>query len=124
MGYPQDPLEKDRVQIDEDLPMKCAKIGWGPFDQTIVSLHDEGTVFIWDARTGQELHVLKAHNGPLTGLQWSEDRTMMITCAKDQTMKMWQTHTKKPWVEMKLMKADRPLNDAALSPTYSHKDPA
>ena len=33
---------------------------------------------------------MQCHRGTITDLQFSEDRMMMMTCSRDQTIKLWQ----------------------------------
>ena len=33
---------------------KLCKVRWGPCDETLVSIHDEGTFCVWDAATGDK----------------------------------------------------------------------
>ena len=35
--------------------MKATKCAWGPFDETLITIHEEGTVFIWNSMTGEEV---------------------------------------------------------------------
>jgi len=107
--------------ISEDLPMKATKVKWGPFDETLVSIFEEGTLIIWDASNGRKLNVIDAHKGPVTSLNFTEDRLLMITSSKDQTAKLWAMDNHEL---IKTYETDRPLNDAAISPLYkAGKDP-
>jgi len=112
---------KRLLSIDECLPMKATKVKWGPFDETLVSIFEEGTVIIWDSTTGKQLKLIQAHQGPVTGFNFSEDRMLMITSSKDQTAKLWAMDQ---YECVKTFNTDRPLNDAAISPLYTaEKDP-
>merc|ERR1712151_870727 len=65
--------------------------------------------------------LIQAHNAPITGLNFSDDRMLMITCSKDQTAKLWAMDE---YECVKTYKTDRPLNDAMISPLYNaEKDP-
>ncbi|CAE8606597.1 unnamed protein product [Polarella glacialis] len=114
--------QKRLLSIDEALPMKATKVKWGPFDETLVSIFEEGTVIIWSAKNGKQIALIQAHSGPVTGLNFSEDRMLMITSSKDMSAKLWTMDDKYECI--KEYKTDRPLNDAAISPLYSsEKDP-
>eukprot|EP00449_Zooxanthella_nutricula_P029865 CAMPEP_0198489656 /NCGR_PEP_ID=MMETSP1462-20131121/1636_1 /TAXON_ID=1333877 /ORGANISM="Brandtodinium nutriculum, Strain RCC3387" /LENGTH=348 /DNA_ID=CAMNT_0044218167 /DNA_START=70 /DNA_END=1113 /DNA_ORIENTATION=- len=113
---------KRLLSIDEALPMKATKVKWGPFDESLVSIFEEGTVIVWDSSKGTQLKMLNAHKGPVTGLNFTEDRMLMITSSKDQTCKLWTMDDEYECV--KVYETDRPLNDAAISPLYNaEKDP-
>mmetsp|Transcript_25673 Transcript_25673/g.65487 ORF Transcript_25673/g.65487 Transcript_25673/m.65487 type:complete len:338 (-) Transcript_25673:148-1161(-) len=113
---------KRLLSIDNDLPMKATKVKWGPFDETLVSIFEEGYIIIWDAAKGAKIHQIDAHKGPVTGISFTEDRMLMLSCSKDQSAKLWTMDEEYELV--KAFETDRPLNDAAISPLYNaEKDP-
>mmetsp|Transcript_111230 Transcript_111230/g.300016 ORF Transcript_111230/g.300016 Transcript_111230/m.300016 type:complete len:338 (-) Transcript_111230:212-1225(-) len=113
---------KRLLSIDNDLPMKATKVKWGPFDETLVSIFEEGYIIIWDAVKGAKIHQIDAHKGPVTGISFTEDRMLMLSCSKDQSAKLWTMDEEYELV--KAFETDRPLNDAAISPLYNaEKDP-
>jgi len=119
----KEPSMKRLLSIDEALPMKATKVKWGPYDETLISIFEEGTVIMWDSTTGRQNHLIAAHSGEVTSLNFSEDRMLMITSSKDMTAKLWALDKNEP-EQIKCYKADRPLNDAAISPLYdAEKDP-
>jgi len=104
------------LTIDEALPMKALKVKWGPFDETLVSCHDEGTVCIWDATDGDLIReVVDQHTGLVTNIQFTEDKMLMLTACKDMTAKLWDCQK---WEVFKCYTTNRPLNDAMISPLY------
>jgi len=117
------PQMKRLLSIDEALPMKATKVKWGPFDESLVSIFEEGTVIIWDSTTGKQMHLISAHTAPVTSMNFSEDRMLMITSSKDMHAKLWALDNGEPEL-VKTYKTDRALNDAAISPLYcSETDP-
>jgi len=111
---------KRLLSIDEDLPMKATKVKWGAYDETLVSIFEEGTVIIWDSTSGKQLHLVSAHHAPVTSMNFTEDRMLMITSSKDQHAKLWAMDEGEPEL-IKTYKTDRPLNDAAISPLYDNE---
>mmetsp|Transcript_53897 Transcript_53897/g.149892 ORF Transcript_53897/g.149892 Transcript_53897/m.149892 type:complete len:342 (-) Transcript_53897:172-1197(-) len=101
--------------IDDQLPMKATKVKWGAYDETLVSIFEEGTVIVWNARDGKQLKLIQAHSSAVTSLNFSKDRMLMITCSKDQNAKLWAMDE---YECVKTYKTDRPLNDAAICPIY------
>merc|ERR1712083_1192633 len=89
MVWQTSPSMKRLLSIEEALPMKATKVKWGPFDETLVSIFEEGMVIIWDAKNGKQLKLIQAHNSPVTSMNFTEDRMLMITSSKDQTAKLW-----------------------------------
>merc|ERR1719221_603564 len=47
------------LSIDDQLPMKATKVKWGPYDETLVSIFEEGTVAVWDANNGKQLKLFQ-----------------------------------------------------------------
>jgi len=104
------------LTIESALPMKATKVKWGPFDKTLVSIFEEGTVIVWDSYDGHQVHLIQAHNSPVTSLNFSEDRMLMVTSSKDNFAKLWAMDE---YELIKSYKTDRPLNDVAISPCYN-----
>lgn len=111
--------QKRLLSIDEALPMKATKVKWGPFDETLVSIFEEGTVVIWDSKNGAQLKLIQAHDSAVTSMNFSEDRMLMITSSKDNTAKLWAMDKYELVCEYK---TDRALNDAAISPLFNSKE--
>jgi len=103
------------LSIDSQLPMRASKVKWGPYDETLISIFEEGTVIFWDATTGKQLSLLAAHTSPCTSVNFDRDRCMMLTCSKDHTAKLWAIDEDEPEL-VKTYKTDRPLNDCAIYP--------
>ena len=103
------------MKISDALPMKAMAVKWGPFDDTVVSVHEEGTLFVWNSITGEKISEIQAHSRAITKLQFSVDRKLCITASADMSAKLWETAT---WTMVREYISDRPLNDAAISPIY------
>jgi len=113
-----EPNLQRKLTIADDLPMKATKVKWGAYDDSLISIFEEGTVIGWSATTGRQLWLVSAHNSPVTSMNFSEDRMLMITSSKDNTAKLWAIDEGEPEL-VKTYKSDRPINDAAISPLYS-----
>lgn len=112
------PLKK-MLTIAADLPMAASKVKWGPYDESLVSIFEEGTIIIWDSKDGRQLHKIDAHRGPVTSINFTEDRMLMISCGKDQTAKLWAMDE---YECIQTYETDRPLNDAVISPLYKAEE--
>jgi translation initiation factor 3 subunit I len=121
---PMNPVCEKTLSITDEIPTKVTKVKWGPFDETLISIHQEGTAYVWNCKDASPCHMLQAHNAPCTSLQFNEERTLMVTTSRDCTVKLWET---KGYECIKKMESNRPFNDAAISPLYketgSNKDP-
>jgi translation initiation factor 3 subunit I len=114
MVWQFEPLKK-LLSIDKELPMAATKVKWGPYDETLVSIFEEGTICVWDATKGDLLHTIEAHRGPCTNINFTEDRMLMISCGKDGNAKLWAMDD---YENIQTYETDRPLNDVVISPLY------
>jgi len=55
----------------------------------IVSTDSHGTIRIWDASTGKQLHMLKGHTGNVINAQFTPDGTRVISSGSDTTIRIW-----------------------------------
>lgn len=108
------------LTIDDKLKMKATKVKWGAFDETLISIDEEGLVSVWCSKTGESIHVIEAHKMACTSLNFNENRTLMVTTSKDHTCKMWAMDD---YTLVKTFKSDRPLNDAAITPVMDTDEP-
>jgi translation initiation factor 3 subunit I len=107
---------KRLLTIENDLPMKATKVKWGPFDKTLVSIFEEGTIYIFDAVDGSLIDKITHSFSPVTSVNFSEDRMLMVTSSKDMTAKLWAMDN---YECVKTYKSDRPLNDVVISPMFN-----
>eukprot|EP00922_Rhytidocystis_sp_ex-Travisia-forbesii_P054613 GHVS01080927.1.p1 GENE.GHVS01080927.1~~GHVS01080927.1.p1 ORF type:complete len:340 (-),score=30.84 GHVS01080927.1:94-1113(-) len=116
--------EYRRKWVQRDYESPVTQVHWGPFDETIISCHEDGNMHVWCAETGELL--LEGdrgvsglgHKGSCTCCSFNEDRTLMLTCSKNGNAKLWDTAE---WKERKNYVTDRPLNACAISPLYKAK---
>lgn len=94
---------------------KATVAGWSYLDRYIISGHEDGSVVQWDAKTGELLMSMEAHEYDTTinDLQFSPDRTYFITAGKDKTAKILSA---RDLSILKTFVADTPLNTAAITP--------
>jgi WD40 repeat protein len=50
---------------------------------------DDPTVRLWDADTGQQVHVLKGHEATVRALAWSPDNKTLASAGHDSTLRLW-----------------------------------
>lgn len=110
------PHVERKLCIEEELPMKATMVKWGPFDETMISIHEEGTFCVWDIQNGNLIKLVEAHQQPIKSLQFNANRTLMLTASRDRTVKMWETQQ---YSKLKVYTSNRPFNDAVISPLYS-----
>jgi WD40 repeat protein len=44
---------------------------------------------LWDANTGQEVHVLRGHTGPVTKVAFTPDGAYIVSASDDLTLRVW-----------------------------------
>lgn len=81
--------------IDDTKASKITVAGFGPMAREIIACHEDGSMTRWDVETGEnygdtakEDDFLDGHEGQITDLQWSPDRTYFITSSKDKSAKV------------------------------------
>lgn len=102
------------------IPIPASKITsmlWANLDTTVITGHENGTVSIFDLRTGKELNSVKDHTSVINDMQLSKDGTMFVTASKDHTAKLFDAES---LCCLKTYKTERPVNSAAISPSHEH----
>jgi WD40 repeat protein len=71
------------------------KVAFSPTGECFASSSLDGIVKIWDARTGQLVHTLKAHNDRVFGLVFSPDgkRLASVGAENDRQIHIWDVRT-------------------------------
>jgi WD40 repeat protein/tRNA A-37 threonylcarbamoyl transferase component Bud32 len=69
----------------------------------IVSGSRDGTVKVWDARSGKDLLTLKRNKGWVNSVAFSSDGTRIVSGSRFGTIKMWDAHTGKELLALKGM---------------------
>jgi len=54
---------------------------------------DEGTIFLWDARTGRQAATLRGHTRRIQGLRFSPDNRWLASGSADETARIWDLST-------------------------------
>ena len=64
-----------------------------PDGKTLVTIHADRKVRIWDISSGQLLHILEGHKGTIVGAAFSDDGSMIVTWSRNDEVKLWKTAT-------------------------------
>jgi translation initiation factor 3 subunit I len=68
---------------------KAQVVAFSALDKHLVTGHENGKVALWDVKTGEEVASReKNHNGLITDLQMSADRTYFLTSSKDKSARV------------------------------------
>ena len=68
-------------------------VAYAPDGATLATGGDDGTVRIWDARTGQQQHQLTGHTGPVTAVAYAPDGATLATGGDDGMVRIWDART-------------------------------
>ncbi|KAH8887722.1 eukaryotic translation initiation factor 3 subunit I [Thozetella sp. PMI_491] len=94
---------------------KATVAGWSYMSKYIIAGHEDGSVSQYDGKTGDLIYNSPIHElgALIADLQWSQDRTYLITASKDKTAKLVSA---KDLEVLKTYPADTPLNSATITP--------
>ena len=70
-----------------------AAVAYAPDGATLATGGDDGTVRIWDARTGQQQHQLTGHTGRVRSVAYAPDGATLATGGDDGTVRIWDART-------------------------------
>ncbi|KAJ3324234.1 Eukaryotic translation initiation factor 3 subunit I [Boothiomyces sp. JEL0866] len=96
---------------------KATRALWGKLNKTIITGHEDGTVCVFDAQTGEVLKSVKEHSGPITDIQFGTTQDYFITSSKDHCAIIFEADTLSIY---KKFETERPVNSAAISPLKPH----
>lgn len=71
-------------------------LDWHPTENWIAtgsSSPKEDPLRIWDANTGEIVHVLSGHQNVIDGVKWSPDGQLLATTSWDETLHIWDITT-------------------------------
>ncbi|HVF71350.1 MAG TPA: hypothetical protein VM940_07055 [Chthoniobacterales bacterium] len=71
---------------------KIVSLRFSAIGEIIASGAMDGEVRLWSTKTGRCLRTLRAHKGPVTGLTFSADGTILVTHGfKEKTIRVWNS---------------------------------
>ncbi len=65
-------------------------VAWSRAGTRLVTASSDHTARIWDAATGEVLHELKGHTGPVVHARFGADDDTVVTGSYDNTVRMWR----------------------------------
>jgi WD40 repeat protein len=68
-------------------------VAYSPDGSRLAAADMEGTVWVWDAATGQRVFSLRGHRGPVHQVAFSRDGTRLASGSEDRTIKVWDLAT-------------------------------
>jgi RNA polymerase sigma factor (sigma-70 family) len=68
-------------------------LAFAPDGKTIASANHDGTVRLFDAGTGKQVHVFRGHAGSVFDVAFSPDGKILASASADQTVRLWDAAT-------------------------------
>jgi hypothetical protein len=90
-------------------PSGISAVTLSPSSHFAVSGCDDGSISVWDIRTGETCHRLLAHRTSVKALIMSKDETLLVSSATDRSLKVWDLSSGKLRFDLK------PVGDVAIS---------
>jgi small GTP-binding protein len=70
-----------------------SEIAWSPDGRMLASSSSDGTILLWDAETGECLHMLEGHKGEVWSVAFDPSGRMLASGGDDETVKLWDSET-------------------------------
>lgn len=95
--------------------------------RSVATAGTDGTVRLWDARTGRALRTLQGHQGRIFDVTWSSEGAWIVTGGADGTVRLWDARSGR--AVRTLLTPGEPALGVAVSPDRSllatiHESPA
>jgi WD40 repeat protein len=91
--------------------MDC--IAFAPDGEHALTGGGEGSLYLWELRTGKRVREYEGHRGRVRAIAFSQDGTKVLSGSDDGTLMFWDFQTAKP---LQTMRPARPPRSVAISP--------
>ncbi|OGU61536.1 MAG: hypothetical protein A2X64_02300 [Ignavibacteria bacterium GWF2_33_9] len=83
-------LVSDKVILLKGHNKKITEISWSPNDSLIVTSSEDGTILLWDSKTGKQIKTLfQSQSKVISGVDWSSDGNYIVIAANDTLVNIW-----------------------------------
>jgi len=92
---------------------KILHASWGPLNETIFTACEDGTMRVYDSKTGEQVKVISDHTKAVMQISWSKNGKLFLSASKDGTARLYDAKT---YRHLKTYNTGRPVNSACISP--------
>lgn len=80
------------IQIDTQTYCSVSALAFSPDSSLLVAGfgYGDGTIKVWDARTGEARGQMRQHSGDVTALAFSKDGERLVSASADGTIRFWR----------------------------------
>ncbi len=82
---------------------------FSPEGQILATGHDDGSILLWDAATGQMKRALAGHSAPIRSLKFTPDGKTLVSSGNDGVIRLWNPDNVRAREVIPLGPANRPL---------------
>jgi WD40 repeat protein len=68
-------------------------VAFSPDGRRLLSGSDDGTLRLWDAESGQEIHAFAGHQDWVWSVAFSPDGRRLLSGGRDQTLRLWDAES-------------------------------
>jgi translation initiation factor 3 subunit I len=97
--------------------IKINQAHWGTLNNNVVSCSEDGTINLWEFKTGHKLKSNHDHTKSVNKLQFDKEKLTFISASSDTTARLFDADTLEC---KKIYDSERPVNASAMSPLMEH----
>ena len=86
-------VQKGTEILKIELPAQAAMALYSPNGKYIASSSGNFNVYLWDAKSGEQIRAFKGHKSGVGGIAFNADGSKLLSCSGDKTVRVWNTAT-------------------------------
>ena len=81
------------VNLGTDFSLSIGVLAFSPDGELLASTQADGSLTLWEARTGQESQCLTGHTGRVVSASFSPDGSLLASASRDNSVRLWEVTT-------------------------------